>query len=214
MRDDWKWFRGWLRNAPDTSRYIERMSRPGALTAGLNWYRASNVRPAGAAPLVVSVHSIVGMDFAEAIVPGWHSTIFPPYFVAGAIFSGFAMVIALAIPFRAVYKLHDFITARHLENCAILMLVTGLLVATGVAQGWGRAADVATVVTALAVAVLAVPLIVAAAGLRTVAAQPVKRRIQCLVVVKVGVLCDLDDEPTCRDVGDEFVEPWRRDARR
>ncbi len=53
-RDDWKWFRGWLRNAPDTARYIERMSRPGALTAGLNWYRASNVRPAGAAPLVVS----------------------------------------------------------------------------------------------------------------------------------------------------------------
>ena len=53
-RDDWKWFRGWLRNAPDTARYIERMSRPGALTAGLNWYRASNVRPTGAAPLVVS----------------------------------------------------------------------------------------------------------------------------------------------------------------
>ena len=53
-RDDWKWFRTWLRNAPDTSRYIERLSRPGALTAGLNWYRASNARPAGAAPLVVS----------------------------------------------------------------------------------------------------------------------------------------------------------------
>ncbi len=86
-----------------------------------------------AAPLVVSVHSIVGMDFAEAIVPGWHSTIFPPYFVAGAIFSGFAMVITLAIPFRAAYRLHDFITARHLENCAKLMLVTGLLVAYGYA---------------------------------------------------------------------------------
>jgi pimeloyl-ACP methyl ester carboxylesterase len=53
-RDDWKWFRTWLRNAPDTNRYIERLSRPGALTAGLNWYRASNARPADAAPLVVS----------------------------------------------------------------------------------------------------------------------------------------------------------------
>ena len=58
-----------------------------------------------ATPLVVSVHSIVGMDFAAAIVPGWHTTIFPPYFVAGAIFSGFAMVVTLAIPLRAVYRL-------------------------------------------------------------------------------------------------------------
>jgi pimeloyl-ACP methyl ester carboxylesterase len=54
QRDDWKWFRTWLRNAPDTNRYVERLSRPGALTAGLNWYRASNARPAGAPPLVVS----------------------------------------------------------------------------------------------------------------------------------------------------------------
>jgi len=84
-----------------------------------------------AAPLVVSVHSIVGMDFASAQLPGWHSTIFPPYFVAGAIFSGFAMVMTLAIPLRAVYGLKDFITARHLDNCAKLMLVTGLIVAYG-----------------------------------------------------------------------------------
>jgi molybdopterin-containing oxidoreductase family membrane subunit len=84
-----------------------------------------------AAPLVVSVHSVVGMDFAAGIVPGWHSTIFPPYFVAGAIFSGFAMVVTLAVPLRALYGLQDLITVRHLDNCAKLMLVTGLLVAYG-----------------------------------------------------------------------------------
>jgi molybdopterin-containing oxidoreductase family membrane subunit len=84
-----------------------------------------------AAPLVISVHSIVGMDFAASQVPGWHSTIFPPYFVAGAIFSGFAMVLTLAIPLRALYDLKDFITDRHLDNCAKLMLVTGLIVAYG-----------------------------------------------------------------------------------
>src|SRR5437879_5859613 len=84
-----------------------------------------------AAPLVVSVHSVVGMDFAAAQVPGWHSTIFPPYFVAGAIFSGFAMVVTLAIPMRYFFKLQDFITLKHIENCAKLMLVTGLIVAYG-----------------------------------------------------------------------------------
>jgi Ni/Fe-hydrogenase subunit HybB-like protein len=93
-----------------------------------------------AAPLVVSVHSVVGMDFAAAQLPGWHSTIFPPYFVAGAIFSGFAMVLTLAIPLRWAYGLEDFITIRHLENCAKLMLVTGLIVAYGYAAeafyGW------------------------------------------------------------------------------
>jgi len=93
-----------------------------------------------AAPLVVSVHSVVGMDFAAAQLPGWHSTIFPPYFVAGAIFSGFAMVLTLAIPLRWAYGLQDFITIRHLENCAKLMLVTGLVVAYGYAAeafyGW------------------------------------------------------------------------------
>jgi molybdopterin-containing oxidoreductase family membrane subunit len=84
-----------------------------------------------AAPLVVSVHSVVGMDFASGIVPGWHSTIFPPYFVAGAIFSGFAMVVTLAVPMRSLYGLQDLITLKHLENCAKLMLVTGLIVAYG-----------------------------------------------------------------------------------
>jgi molybdopterin-containing oxidoreductase family membrane subunit len=81
-----------------------------------------------ATPLVISVHSVVSMDFSAAIVPGWHSTIFPPYFVAGAIFSGFAMVVSIAIPLRKYYQLEDFITLRHLENCAKLLLVTGMIV--------------------------------------------------------------------------------------
>ncbi len=81
-----------------------------------------------ATPLVISVHSVVGMDFTAAIVPGWHSTILSPYFVAGAIFSGFAMVLTLGIPIRHYFKLQDFITPRHLENCAKLLLVTGLIV--------------------------------------------------------------------------------------
>jgi Ni/Fe-hydrogenase subunit HybB-like protein len=84
-----------------------------------------------ATPLVVSVHTIVSFDFAVAIVPGWHSTIFPPYFVAGAIYSGFAMVLTLAIPLRAVYDLHDFVTDRHLNNMAKVMLASGLVVAYG-----------------------------------------------------------------------------------
>ena len=84
-----------------------------------------------ATPLVVSVHTIVSFDFAVAIVPGWHSTVFPPYFVAGAIYSGFAMVLILAIPLRSVYGLKDFITARHLENCAKLMLASGMVLTYG-----------------------------------------------------------------------------------
>ncbi|HJT80672.1 MAG TPA: NrfD/PsrC family molybdoenzyme membrane anchor subunit [Chthoniobacterales bacterium] len=84
-----------------------------------------------ATPLVLSVHSIVSTDFSIAIVPGWHSTIFPPYFVAGAIFSGFAMVLTLAIPIRKFYHLEDFITLKHLENSAKVMLATGLMVAHG-----------------------------------------------------------------------------------
>jgi molybdopterin-containing oxidoreductase family membrane subunit len=82
-------------------------------------------------PLVVSVHSTVSFDFAVSILPGWHSTIFPPYFVAGAIFAGFAMVLTIVIPLRAFYRLHDFITMRHIENMAKITLVTGLVVAYG-----------------------------------------------------------------------------------
>ncbi len=84
-----------------------------------------------ATPLVVSVHSIVSLDFSFGIIPGWHSTIFPPYFVAGAVFSGFAMVLTLMIPLRKFYHLEDFITKRHLENMAKLMLCVGLVVAYG-----------------------------------------------------------------------------------
>lgn len=84
-----------------------------------------------ATPLVVSVHTVVSLDFAVAIVPGWHTTIFPPYFVAGAIYSGFAMVMTLAIPIRKFYGLEDFITERHLRNMAKVMLATGLIVAYG-----------------------------------------------------------------------------------
>ena len=84
-----------------------------------------------ATPLVVSVHTVVSLDFAIAILPGWHTTIFPPYFVAGAIYSGFAMVLTLAIPLRAAYGLEDFITMRHLQNMAKVMLATGLIVAYG-----------------------------------------------------------------------------------
>src|SRR5205823_3681791 len=84
-----------------------------------------------ATPLVLSVHTIVSFDFAVAQVPGWHSTIFPPYFVAGAIYAGFAMVLTLAIPLRAVYQLEDFITMRHLQNMAKVMMATGLIVFYG-----------------------------------------------------------------------------------
>jgi len=93
-----------------------------------------------ATPLVLSVHTVVSFDFAVGIVPGWHTTIFPPYFVAGAIYSGFAMVLMLAIPIRSLYGLKDFITERHLENSAKVMLGTGLIVAYGYAMeafmGW------------------------------------------------------------------------------
>jgi len=82
-----------------------------------------------ATPLVVSVHTVVSFDFAVAIVPGWHSTIFPPYFVAGALFSGFAMALTISIPLRAIFGLKDFITLRHLDNIGKIMLVCGLIVA-------------------------------------------------------------------------------------
>jgi Ni/Fe-hydrogenase subunit HybB-like protein len=84
-----------------------------------------------ATPLVVSVHSIVSLDFAVSVLPGWHSTIFPPYFVAGAIYAGFAMVLTLAIPLRAAYRLEDLITMHHLDNMAKVMLTTGLFVFYG-----------------------------------------------------------------------------------
>jgi molybdopterin-containing oxidoreductase family membrane subunit len=102
-----------------------------------HWHRYESaylMLAALATPLVVSVHTIVSFDFSVATLPGWHSTIFPPYFVAGAIFSGFAMVLTLAIPIRAIYKLEDFITPRHLENMAKILLATGLMVTYGYAS--------------------------------------------------------------------------------
>ena len=93
-------------------------------------YETASLLLAGlATPLVLSVHTVVSFDFTIAIVPGWHSTFFPPYFVAGAIYSGFAMVLALAIPLRKVYGLEGLITEKHLDNSAKVMLATGLIVA-------------------------------------------------------------------------------------
>ena len=92
-------------------------------------YETASLLLAGlATPLVLSVHTVVSFDFTIGIVPGWHSTFFPPYFVAGAIYSGFAMVLALAIPLRAVYGLQGLITDKHLDNCGKVMMATGLIV--------------------------------------------------------------------------------------
>jgi molybdopterin-containing oxidoreductase family membrane subunit len=85
-------------------------------------------------PLVLSVHTIVSFDFAVSYLPGWHTTIFPPYFVAGAIYAGFAMVLTLMIPIRHFYKLHGLITDKHMDNMAKVMLVTGLMVGYGYTQ--------------------------------------------------------------------------------
>lgn len=79
-------------------------------------------------PLVLSVHTIVSFDFAASILPGWHTTIFPPYFVAGAIFSGFGMVLTLMLPLRSLYGLHDLITQRHIDNMCKITLATGSMV--------------------------------------------------------------------------------------
>jgi molybdopterin-containing oxidoreductase family membrane subunit len=92
-------------------------------------YETASLLLAGlATPLVLSVHTVVSFDFTVGIVPGWHSTFFPPYFVAGAIYSGFAMVLALAIPLRSVYGLQGLITDKHLDNSAKVMMATGLIV--------------------------------------------------------------------------------------
>lgn len=96
-----------------------------------HWHRfemAYLLLAALATPLVLSVHSVVSFDFAVSIIPGWHATIFPPYFVAGAIFSGFAMVVTLVIPTRHFFKLEEIITLRHLENMSKIMLATGMMV--------------------------------------------------------------------------------------
>jgi Ni/Fe-hydrogenase subunit HybB-like protein len=136
------WYVGLI---PDLATLRDRARRPlsrivyGILAMGWrgsarHWqrYQMAYLLLAGlATPLVVSVHSIVSFDFAISLLPGWHTTIFPPYFVAGAIYSGFAMVMTLAIPIRAIYGLEDFITMQHLKNMALIILATGLFVAYG-----------------------------------------------------------------------------------
>ncbi|HEY2150416.1 MAG TPA: NrfD/PsrC family molybdoenzyme membrane anchor subunit [Vicinamibacterales bacterium] len=122
------------RSQSKVGRFIYGLLAMGWRGSAHHWhqYETAYLLLAGlATPLVVSVHTVVSFDFAVSILPGWHTTIFPPYFVAGAIYSGFAMVMTLAIPIRAVYKLEDFITMRHLQNMAKVMLVTGLIVAYG-----------------------------------------------------------------------------------
>ena len=94
----------------------------------VNYESAYLLLAAMATPLVLSVHSIVSFDFAVSNLPGWHTTIFPPYFVAGAIFSGFGMVLTLMIPLRVWFKLEHIITLKHLENMAKIILLTGSIV--------------------------------------------------------------------------------------
>jgi molybdopterin-containing oxidoreductase family membrane subunit len=103
----------------------------GSLRQWKHW-RVAYILLAGlSTPLVLSVHTVVSFDFAITLVPGYHSTIFPPYFVAGAVFSGFAMVMTWMLPARKYLDLYDVITPKHLENMNKVMLVTGLMVAYG-----------------------------------------------------------------------------------
>jgi Ni/Fe-hydrogenase subunit HybB-like protein len=105
---------GWSGKAMDWARFEE----VSLVLAGL------------ATPLVLSVHTIVSMDFATSVIPGWHTTIFPPYFVAGAIFSGFAMVLTLMIIMRKVLGLENYITIKHIEYMNTIIIVTGSIVGT------------------------------------------------------------------------------------
>ncbi|MEL6251457.1 MAG: NrfD/PsrC family molybdoenzyme membrane anchor subunit [Bacteroidota bacterium] len=136
------WYLGMI---PDFATLRDRLAKKGkkigaavygALSFGWegssrNWSRfeiVSLILSGLATPLVLSVHSIVSMDFATSVIPGWHTTIFPPYFVAGAIFSGFGMVQTLMIITRKVYKLENYITMDHMESIAKIVLATGTLV--------------------------------------------------------------------------------------
>ncbi len=133
------WYMGMI---PDLATYRDRSKSPlrrmiyGILCLGwtgssrhwLRYEKAYTLLAAFAAPLVLSVHTVVSFDFAVSQVAGWHTTIFPPYFVAGAIFSGFAMVVTLLVPFRTLYKLENLITLRHLDNMNKIILATGSLV--------------------------------------------------------------------------------------
>ena len=136
------WYTGLI---PDVASFRDKARNPfakffyGVLSMGWrgsvrHWHRYeyAYVLLAGlSTPLVLSVHTVVSWDFAVSVIPGWHATIFPPYFVAGAIYSGFAMVLTLAIPIREAYNMKDFITDRHLNNMAKIMLGTGCIVGYG-----------------------------------------------------------------------------------
>jgi molybdopterin-containing oxidoreductase family membrane subunit len=135
------WYMGMV---PDLATFRDRStSKIGQFVYGLlslgwtgsarNWHRyetAYTILAALATPLVLSVHTVVSFDFAVSQLPGWHTTIFPPYFVAGAIFSGFAMVVTLLVPVRKLYGLENLITIRHLENMNKIIMATGLMVGT------------------------------------------------------------------------------------
>jgi Ni/Fe-hydrogenase subunit HybB-like protein len=124
------------RSTSKTAKVIYGMAAMGWRNSAKHWHEhevASLLLAGLATPLVLSVHSVVSFDFAVGIIPGWHATIFPPYFVAGAIFAGFAMVLTLTIPLRRLFNLKDFITERHLQNMGKVMLATGLVVAYGYA---------------------------------------------------------------------------------
>src|SRR6267378_2757690 len=136
------WYMGMI---PDFGTLRDRATMPAAKyfygMLSLGWrgstrhwirYESASLLLAGlSTPLVLSVHTVISFDFAVAALAGWHTTIFPPYFVAGAIYSGFAMVITLAIPIRKFYHLEDLVTLRHLDNMAKVMLGTGLIVGYG-----------------------------------------------------------------------------------
>ncbi|MGA9520339.1 MAG: NrfD/PsrC family molybdoenzyme membrane anchor subunit [Myxococcaceae bacterium] len=122
---------------PGLAQKLYALSALGWRGSARHWknFRTGYLLLAGlATPLVLSVHSIVSFDFAISVLPGWHSTIFPPYFVAGAIFSGFAMVLTLMIPARAVLGFEHVITERHIDNMAKVLLATSLMVTYGYIQ--------------------------------------------------------------------------------
>ncbi|WP_420240033.1 NrfD/PsrC family molybdoenzyme membrane anchor subunit [Telmatobacter bradus] len=136
------WYVGMI---PDFATLRDRaQARPAQIAYGLlslgwrgsarHWarYETTTLLLAGlATPLVLSVHTVISFDFAVSLLPGWHSTIFPPYFVAGAIYSGMAMVVTLAIPLRRFYKLESLVTRKHIDNMGKIMLTAGLIVAYG-----------------------------------------------------------------------------------
>src|SRR3954454_17055853 len=133
------WYMGMI---PDFGTLRDRATMPlakycyGILSLGWrgstrHWirYETASLLLAGlSTPLVLSVHTVISFDFAVAALAGWHTTIFPPYFVAGAVYSGFAMVLTLAIPIRKFYHMEDLVTLRHLDNMAKVMLATGSIV--------------------------------------------------------------------------------------